>query len=461
MAKKIRINSQNINSIPNKNSHTNKVKTDTIKLFNGKRITKKKLIVLLSIMAVCVIGIYYFFFYGPSINKVKDSVVMIEVYDSKGELLGRGSGFCAFKSDLIVTNFHVIEGAHEIKIITNDKNRYEAYKVVVFDYTNDLAILKTNVNLTPLQFGYEYEIKTGKKIKTIGSPLGEMNTLSTGVISNADNDNGIQISAPISHGSSGGVLLDNRNRVIGVTYAGYDIGENLNFAINIKLLKKLYKKYQNGDYRVISNSSSGNNIDYTSCYLYFNNELKFKGCNLYSEDKGGLYSVDSIDMLFRVTDSFTIYDYIESERSVNKELYNSLSLSEKRLAADLYEEIDDNASVFKGNLDDMNIVDLMYAISKAEDNTFGKSNLSNAVAAIKEIENNNKCFNKVNGMSISIPEKRLLLLGICPSFAPGDLSNSDAQGFITDINNLNLSIAQKSTILRRFGYRVNDGNVNW
>lgn len=427
----------------------------------NKKIFKGKLKIIIVFVIIVLFGVYYFLFSASSIETVKKSVVMIETYDSNGELLGTGSGFCAFERDFIITNFHVIEGAREIKIVTNDKRKYNASKVVIFDYQNDLAILKTNANLSPLKIGYDYEIKTGKKIKTVGSPLGEMNTLSTGIISNADNDKGIQISAPISHGSSGGVLLDGRNRVIGITYAGYDIGENLNFAINVKILKHLYKKYQNGEYHNISLSDTGDNIKYNLCYPLFWDDLKFKGCNISRKDKDDLYSTDSIDILYKVTDTFLIYDYLEGKRSVNNNLYNSLTSAEKKFASELYLEIDNKASIYNENLDSMNIVDLIYAISKAENNGFSKSALSNAIASIKDIENNTKCFNKVNDMTLSITEKRLLILGVCPSFSPGNLSSYDIKGFITDINNLSLSIAEKSTILRRFGYNVNDGKVYW
>ena len=449
--------SEKAKKCPNCNIQIKKKKID----FKLKNINKKKSIVVLSsfILVIFFGLLYYYKLSVPSIETVKKSVVMIETYDSNGNLLGTGSGFCALKKDLIVTNFHVIEGANKIKIITNNHENYSASKVLIFDYQNDLAILKTDASLSPLKLGNSSTIKTGKKIKTIGSPLGEMNTLSTGIISNADNDSGIQISAPISHGSSGGVLLDNRNRVIGITYAGYDIGQNINFAINVKLLKHLYDKYQKGEYYNISSSTSGKNVNYVLCYpLLGTGDLNFNGCRASGKDKDDLYSIDSINMFYKVTDKYTIYDNTQGS---NNSLYNSLTYSEKKLAMELYLEIDDDANVYSSDLNSINIVDLIYAISKAENSTFNKANLANAIAAIKNIENNRQCFNKVNEMKLSVKEKRLLSLGICPLFSPSDLSNTDANGFIEDINSLSLSVTQKSTILRRFGYSVVDGRVTW
>lgn len=463
MAKKIRINAYDDNLTNTDYNFISKLNNSILNFQNNKRLNKKNLKIIIAII-ITLIGIYFLFFYGPSIEKVKKSVVMIEVYDSSGKIIGTGSGFCAFKNDLIVTNFHVIKGAYEIKVITNDKEIYNATKIAVFDYQHDLAILQTNANLSPLKFGYDYEIKTGKNIKTIGSPLGELNTMSTGIISNADNNSGIQISASISHGSSGGVLLDSNNRVIGITYAGYDSKENLNFAINAKILKHIYKMYKNGKYHNISSDGDGDSIKYTLCYPLTHGNLEFQGCGFFDTKNTkdyDLYSTSSIKVLYEITDPFLIYNYIETEKTINSDLYNSLTYFEQKFASELYLEIDDNASIFNDDLNDMNIIDLIYAISKAENNKFSKSNLANAIASIKEIENNTKCFNKVNDMSLSILEKRLLLLGICPSFSPSDLSVADAKGFITNINNLNLSITDKSTILKRFGYRINNGNVNW
>ena len=79
----------------------------------------------------------------------------------------------------------------------------------------------------------------GEKVYTIGSPRGLDNTFSSGEISQKRNNGKIlQISAPIDHGSSGGVLLNVYGEAIGITSAGYDdSGANLNFAININIIK--------------------------------------------------------------------------------------------------------------------------------------------------------------------------------------------------------------------------------
>lgn len=85
----------------------------------------KKIIikVLLAILFVSVLVIiYYCIFKNKTIEQIKDSVVKIEIYDDNNELLSTGSGFCMFKKNYILTNYHVIEGARFIKII-DDNNK--------------------------------------------------------------------------------------------------------------------------------------------------------------------------------------------------------------------------------------------------------------------------------------------------------------------------------------------------
>ena len=183
--------------------------------------------------------------FTSKIEGVKNSVVMLEVYDSRNKLIATGSGFCAYKENYIVTNFHVIEGAYSVKVITDDKNYIDAEGVLFFSKEEDLAVITMDGKLTPLKIGNADNLKVKSKVTAIGSPMGELNTVSEGIISNIDEKDLIRISVPISHGSSGGVLLNGRNEVIGITSAGYDDAQNLNFAINVNGLNKLYEQNKN------------------------------------------------------------------------------------------------------------------------------------------------------------------------------------------------------------------------
>jgi len=176
--------------------------------------------------------------------KVSPSIVYIETYDSSGNALGSGSGFIVDSSGKVATNYHVIEGSYSAKVKTAAGTSYDVQKVLSYNETTDLAILKISATgLTAVSLGDSSLIETGDNIYAIGNPFGLENTLSNGLISTKLRDiNGttyIQISAPISSGSSGGALVDEQGKVIGITAAVYYGGQNLNFAVPINLLKPM------------------------------------------------------------------------------------------------------------------------------------------------------------------------------------------------------------------------------
>ena len=94
--------------------------------------------------------------------------------------------------------------------------------------------MDTQVNVPVLKLASTNNVEIGDKIYAIGCPLGLQNTVSTGIVSAFNNENGlskIQYTAPISSGSSGGALINNHGKVIGITYASYSDGQNINLAI--------------------------------------------------------------------------------------------------------------------------------------------------------------------------------------------------------------------------------------
>lgn len=208
---------------------------------------KKKSMMIVGIICLLFVIIGYFLQKKPSLDKIKESVVMIKTYDENENLISTGSGFCVFEDDYILTNYHVIKDAVYVEIVTNDEWEVSATEVLIYDWEgNDVALLKVNSYFKPLVRNEYPKLKTGQEIIAIGSPLGELNTVSTGIISNLNSENGIQITAPISHGSSGGVLLDESHRVIGVTYASIVEGQNINYAIPEGIIENMYKYYKSG-----------------------------------------------------------------------------------------------------------------------------------------------------------------------------------------------------------------------
>jgi S1-C subfamily serine protease len=169
------------------------------------------------------------------------SVVLIETYDKNGAPFAQGSGFCIAKG-LFLTNYHVLEGSSKYTIKDSSGKSYEVQGIVKYDADLDLAIIKTKepTSIAPLPIGSKNNIEKADRIAAIGNPQGLQNTISEGIVSGIRKfeygDTGsidiIQITAPISHGSSGGALFDMKGNVIGVTSSMSEDG-NLKFAVAI------------------------------------------------------------------------------------------------------------------------------------------------------------------------------------------------------------------------------------
>ena len=286
---------------------------------------------LLLVLIVASVGIYFKFF-RIDLEYLKDSVVMVEVYDKYGNELATGSGFCAYRPDYIVTNYHVIEGAYEIKLVTDWDEEFNAKTVEIFNEAADIAILSIDGQLEPIKIGNSDTCKIGQKVYAIGSPVGEKNTVSQGTISNLDDVENIRTTVPISHGSSGGALLDNRGKLIGITYAGYDNAQNLNFAIPVTKLNSLYNAIAVQDYTMLSSSMYKNTIkDYTSIEDEMFEKIIIK------EDKN--YASSNIKNVYYATSGFSKFDdtlALWQGELVDK--YNSLDATEKWSVYSYFEE---------------------------------------------------------------------------------------------------------------------------
>ena len=134
---------------------------------------------------------------------------------------GLGSGFFAGPGGKIVTNFHVIRGSTEAVVVTADKVEHKDVEVIAVDRARDLAVLRIGARgQRPLPLGDAKAAGVGERVVAIGNPLGFGDTISDGLLSGVRDFGGIsilQISAPISSGSSGGPVLNDRGEVIGVS----------------------------------------------------------------------------------------------------------------------------------------------------------------------------------------------------------------------------------------------------
>jgi S1-C subfamily serine protease len=169
------------------------------------------------------------------------SVVTIVTTDAAGGTLEQGSGFIVSSDGKIVTNHHVIAGADSAVVKLSDGGIYGVEGIVGDDKEKDVAVLKLKASGREFPFlprGDSAQLRVGDEIVAIGSPLGLEGTVSTGVVSSKRTFPGsqlevLQITAPISPGSSGGALLNSKGEVVGVPFVQMVGGQNLNFAIPI------------------------------------------------------------------------------------------------------------------------------------------------------------------------------------------------------------------------------------
>ncbi len=167
---------------------------------------------------------------------------MISVFDKTGKCFKTGSGVVISEKGYILTNFHVAcEGAYYGIRFEEEDRPYETDELIKYNQFHDLAIIRIERRCTPISvYRGEKELVRGQKVVAIGSPLGLFNSVSDGIISGfrmIDETSMIQFTAPISHGSSGGALLNLYGELVGIITAGFDDGQNINLAVDYKTVR--------------------------------------------------------------------------------------------------------------------------------------------------------------------------------------------------------------------------------
>ncbi len=179
------------------------------------------------------------------ILKENDSALAL-IVSADDASVSLGSGFFIGDGSAVVTNFHVIAGAKAAVVKAGSGQVLRATSVYAFDEKKDLAILKVPTASTHIaSLGDSDKVATGSAIVVIGNPQGLEKTVSNGLISGVRMFEGqqlFQISAPISHGSSGGPVFDDKGNVIAVVCAALSDGQNLNFAIPVNQVTELWAK---------------------------------------------------------------------------------------------------------------------------------------------------------------------------------------------------------------------------
>ena len=186
--------------------------------------------------------------YAANVNAVVSinvSGMSTNIFGYATETASAGSGFIVTEDGYIVTNYHVVKGAHSVKVTLYSGETYDA-EIIGGEEDYDLAVLKINAEgLQAVTLGDSDKVNVGSEVAAIGNPLGELTfSMSRGVVScvnraiNVDGTpfNMIQIDASINPGNSGGPLVNRYGEVIGIVSAKYTqyastTVEGLGFAI--------------------------------------------------------------------------------------------------------------------------------------------------------------------------------------------------------------------------------------
>jgi S1-C subfamily serine protease len=186
-----------------------------------------------------------------SIVSQMPGVMTIYVYNGHGKVVGQGSGFVISSDGICATNFHVLKDAYSADAKLGDGRLFHLLAVHAYDAERDIAIFqlgrKTSKGIErardlPFLTLSSEGVQIGERIATVSSPEGLSNSIADGLVSAIRHDSGrklLQISAPISPGSSGGPVFNLRGEVVAISTFQLVEGQNLNFAIPVDEVSKM------------------------------------------------------------------------------------------------------------------------------------------------------------------------------------------------------------------------------
>lgn len=235
------------------------------------------------------------------IEDTKRATVTVYTFDEYGSPLGSGSAFFIDKDGTAITNYHVLDGATKATVKTFDGREYEVDSVLVSNRKKDIIKFSLrnsgNNEFKYLTFANEAP-QQGDRVYNISSPLGLEQTFSDGVISATRSDSHgevIQITAPISSGSSGSAIINEKGEVIAVATYLMKGGQNLNFGVRLSRetlplitendFAKRNSKFNSKDNFIIINSVSSNTPN-----------LRFNAIEFKKDATVAYFSLTNLDM---------------------------------------------------------------------------------------------------------------------------------------------------------------------
>lgn len=224
---------------------------------------------------------------------VNNSVVVILAYDNNSNIY-QGSGVVISDDGLVATNYHVCKDASRIEI-KHYTNEFKSVEMVYIDDSKDILILKVkNLTLKPLDISSSGNLRPGQRVYAIGSPEGYENSISEGIISGFRNDenniNLIQMTTPITEGSSGGAVVNAYGELVGLSMSGQHEG-NLYFALPISVITEVTSSK-------VKIAESDNSVNYFEVGTKANQKENYKEAEYYftkyldkfSSDVAGYYN---------------------------------------------------------------------------------------------------------------------------------------------------------------------------
>ena len=188
----------------------------------------------------------------------QSSVLLLRLLDVTGREIGSGTGFYVSTDGLLVTNHHVIEPARRIEAVPAEGEPLQVRGIVAVDEANDLAVVRVDTSRSrPLPLADVGLLDPGERVVVLGGPLGLAGTLSEGIVSAVREASELdhtepgasallQITAPISPGSSGSPVMTYEGEVVGVVTSQFRVGQNLNFAVPVAILNRLLDQVEPG-----------------------------------------------------------------------------------------------------------------------------------------------------------------------------------------------------------------------